>query len=89
MKEHWWKIALALALPAVGGLCALAVTKSVVEKDIPAIHAKNKEQDEAIDQNENALISMQGTVEAIEARQEIYHDDSDKKLDAILKAVER
>lgn len=96
MKEHWWKVALALALPAVGGLCALAVTKNVVEKEIPVLQAADKElraadkeQSKAITNVEKDIITMQASVEALGVRQETLHSLTDTKLDKIFTAVEK
>ncbi|KKM16863.1 hypothetical protein LCGC14_1681550 [marine sediment metagenome] len=88
------KIVLLIAsLIAIG-----AVMREAIRKDIPALYAADKEQCEAINANENAIIEIEGKIEnaitkmdgkmeTIQVRQSAYHKDSSKQLEEILIAI--
>lgn len=88
MNDNLWKILTAVAV----GLMAWAVLDSDVDRMKPAI-VKNAAAIEVVEDDITALekadIGIQGSVEALKVQQEAYHKDSDEKLDAILRAVEK
>ena len=74
----------------ITGLVAIgAVMHEAVTKDIPALYLADKEQCEAIDANENAIIKIEGKIETLRVEQQSYHKDSSEKLDKIWRAVDK
>lgn len=88
LNDTYVKIILALFIPVLILAAAWGAIRETVREDIPALKAADKEQCEAIDANENAIITIEGRLDTIQSHQKAYHEDSDKKLDAIFEGVE-
>ena len=81
MNTHLWKIAL------VGA--SVVAAYAVLTDDVRDMKPQVKANTVAIVDVEKDIIGVKGSVEALRVQQEAYHEQSDKKLDTILKAVER
>ncbi len=100
MKDNGLKLVTGIGFTALCLAAAWGVSKSQVGDlrsiTIPAIQATDrelaavdKEQSRAITAVEKDIIGVKASVEAVGVKQEAYHEQSDKKLDLILSAVER
>lgn len=88
LNDTYVKILLALFIPVLILAAAWGAIQETVRKDIPALKAADKDQCEAIDANENAIIRIEGRFDTLQAQQQAYHEESDEKLDTIVLGIE-
>ena len=80
MQDNWWKIAVAVVTIVAG----YAVLTDNVRDMEPKVERNSRD----IIEIEKDVIGVKGSIDALNVRIEAQHTESDKKLDAILDAVE-
>ena len=73
-------------------ICVLAASAvgafMILRDDVGEMEPKVERNAEDIEAVEKDIIGVKASVEALGVQQEYYHKESDRKLDAILRAVE-
>ena len=79
MQDNLWKIIVAVVTVIAG--------YAVLTDNVREMRPKIEQHAEKITDLEKADIGIKASVDALKEQQEVYHDETDTKLDAILDAV--
>lgn len=80
MQDNLWKIIVAIV--------TVVAAYAVLTDNVREMKPKIEKHAEKIVDLEKADIGIKASVDALKVQQEAYHNESDRKLDAILEAVE-